>query len=127
MSKNDEFCIKNEELCIKNEELLIKMVNFAAAGYFGKKELSLMDQRQGIRVDLSLPDVPTREPVSHGEAMEMVLHGSTWIDLHGSGGPRAAREVSRVRNNDDFSLTNDGFLYRNDAFVCVYTGGTRRC
>jgi hypothetical protein len=51
----------------------------AAAGYLGKKQMSVLDQRQTVpvRVQLSLPDIPTPEKISQNDAMAMVLHHGT--------------------------------------------------
>jgi hypothetical protein len=49
----------------------------AAAGYLSKKQLSVLDQRQTVRVQLSLPDIPTPEKISQNDAMAMLLHHGT--------------------------------------------------
>lgn len=75
---------RREAMVERGQAELRDAAKMKAAAHFGSSYLSapILQNRQGVQVSLSLPDVPTLEPPSRDEALAIVLRGTGRGTVH---------------------------------------------
>ena len=100
-----EALISRNRAELRDAAAMTAVASFGASG--GGRRAPMLQDRQGVRVSLSLPDVPMPERASRDEALAIVLHGTQTAAAGGGTAHNARRDAMREAADSSIWCENE--------------------